>query len=704
MLDIRYSLDNFPFTSLASWELEPRRRGNQGTRRILDYLHNLSAFDIETTRDPDTDQSFMYIWMWGFEGIGVLLGRTWEELQEAMARVREQIRDTTLVVLVHNLSFEFQFLRYFHEWRPEEVFAVRPRKVARAYMGDSFEFRCTYLHTNMSLDLWTSKMQVEHKKLDGVEFDYEKMRYPDTPMTDAELAYCCNDVLGCMEAYRAELDRDGDYLSTIPMTSTGYVRRDVKRAMHPLMRVLHCMAPSYTTYQALREAFRGGLTHANRYYSGVILHDVQSADRSSSYPDVICNDLFPMGKFRKVRNCTEFKVKQYIKDGKAVLCRIMLFDVKLRDPMDGFPYLSVSKCRGLRAKKKDRQTGVITPANYADDNGRILSADFLETTVTDVDLDIIRQQYVWSDIQIREAWWTHYGPLPDPLRLTVIDYYRSKTELKCREDMQSKMLYDKSKNLLNSCYGMMAQDPLRESLAWLDGKWRNAYKDKDTGKWILGDKPPEIRLLEAQRSLYLLYQWGCWVTAWARLRLMEGVAQCGGRCVYVDTDSCKYLGNVDWTAYNNIRIQRSTQAGAWATDAKGTRHYMGVYEQEQGYKEFKTLGAKKYAYIHEGSDTVETTIAGVSKRFGGQELQANGGLPAFTEGFVFSLAGGTESIYNDDVTPHIETVHGHRVEMGPNICIAPSTYRVGLSDDYRRILEEISLYGGLTGPGEVAYT
>jgi hypothetical protein len=131
---------------------------------------------------------------------------------------------------------------------------------------------------------------------------------------------------------------------------------------------------------------------------------------------------------------------------------------------------------------------------------------------------------------------------------------------------------------------------------------------------------------------------------------------------------------------------------------------MGVYEQEAGYKDFKTLGAKKYAFIHEGSETVETTIAGVSKRLGGKELQDNGGLPAFTEGFVFSLAGGTESIYNDNTPIEIRWIHGHRVEMGPNICIAPSTYRVGLTDEYRRILEEISTYGGLTGPGGVLYT
>lgn len=699
MIGERYTINDFPFERIGEWEEEPRRRGNQGTRKPFDYLHNLSAFDIETTRDPETEQAWMYIWMWGFEDIGVLLGRTWGEFKEAMDLVRKQLKGRTLVVLVHNLSYEFSYLRMVHEWKPEEVFPLQPRKVAKARMGSDFEFRCTYIHSNMSLDLWTRKMGVEHSKKDGMEFNYLKTRYADTHLTEYEFEYCCNDVLGCMEAYRAEMDRDNDLLSTIPMTSTGYVRRDVKHAMKPLSMALHNMAPSYRSYVALREAFRGGLTHANRFYAGVILHDVQSADRSSSYPDVICNCEFPMGKFRAVRNCSADKVRLMLKDHKAILCRVMYENLRLRDPMDGFPYLSVSKCRGLHGKNK--KTG--EPANYADDNGRVLWAEKLETTVTDVDLRIILKQYNCEDMKIVDAWWTHYGPLPEPLRLTVCQYYKNKTELKGKADRDSKLLYDKSKNLLNSCYGMMAQDPVRDSIAWMDGKWKPAYYDRKLDKWIEGQKDPELKLTEAQRNVYLLYQWGCWVTAWARLRLMEGVEQCAGRCVYVDTDSCKYLGDVDWTEYNRKRIEDSTRSGAWATDSKGKRHYMGVYEQEQGYSSFKTMGAKKYAFIHEGETKVETTIAGVSKKLGGRELEAAGGLEAFQEGFIFSLAGGTASFYNDNTPIHTEVRDGHLVEMGPNICISPSTYRVGLSEDYREILHEISVYKGLTGPGGVLY-
>ena len=160
------------------------------------------------------------------------MGRTWTELREFMSRLLDVVGDNTLVVLVHNLSYEFQFLRTIYDFQPDEVFALAKRKVAKITMYDeAFEFRCTYIHSNMSLAAYCKKMHVQHQKLDGEEFDYKVIRYPWTELTERQLEYCQNDVLGLVEAYTAEMKADHDTLETIPLTSTGYVRRDVKRAM-----------------------------------------------------------------------------------------------------------------------------------------------------------------------------------------------------------------------------------------------------------------------------------------------------------------------------------------------------------------------------------------------------------------------------------------------------------------------------------------
>lgn len=349
-----------------------------------------------------------------------------------------------------------------------------------------------------------------------------------------------------------------------------------------------------------------------------------------------------------------------MKDRRALVFTILLHDVELSDPYNGFPYISVAKCAAC--------------VRSGNDNGRVLNADFIEMTVTDIDWRIIKKQYEFSDVQVTKAYWSHYGYLPRALIVNTIDYYTKKTSLKGVDGQQ--LLYDKSKNLLNGIYGMMAQDPVKQDIIYHEG----------TGEFTEDDAPPESLLEEFSKHAFLAYQWGVWITAWARLRLQEGIDLCGHNCVYVDTDSCKYLGEVDWTAYNRKRVRASAQSGAYATDPHGKRHYMGVFEDEEPYTKFKTLGAKKYVFEH-ADGKLQVTIAGVNKKKGGEELARRGGIEAFREGFTFIDAGGTESVYNDS-TPYAERMlNGHKIEMSPNICIRPSTYTVSLTDEYRNLLE-----------------
>ena len=148
----------------------------------------MTAFDIETSRLPGTDTAFMYIWQWQFSDQYTVMGRTWTELREFMSRLLDVVGDAALVVLVHNLSYEFQFLRTIYDFQPNEVFALAKRKVAKVTMYDeAFEFRCTYIHSNMSLAAYCKKMHVQHQKLDGSEFDYKVVRYPWTELKARQL-------------------------------------------------------------------------------------------------------------------------------------------------------------------------------------------------------------------------------------------------------------------------------------------------------------------------------------------------------------------------------------------------------------------------------------------------------------------------------------------------------------------------------------
>lgn len=664
-----YNIDDFPFHKLALVSIARRKRGQRVKGSKVDYINILTAFDIETSRLVDIEQSIMYIWQWHFSGIGTLIGRTWPEFLQAVDRIDDicTMRGNAnshvkLVVYVHNLAYEFSFLQGVYDFRDDEVFAIKSRRILKCTMRDCIEMRCSYLHSNMNLDLYCKKMGVEHKKLTG--FDYEKVRYPWTPLTDFELQYCVHDVQGLCEALAAEMAADGDNLYSIPLTSTGYVRRDCKKAMHKYRTtVVADILPDWEIYQALREAFRGGNTHANRYYAGHIMHNVHSADRSSSYPDVICNCEFPMRYFAKV-NCNSLDdLRRLQQRHKALLMRVALANVRLLNPFWGCPYLSTAKCRRL-------DNGVY-------DNGRVLSADYLETTITDIDLNIIVSEYDFDSLVIVDCWASTYGKLPKDLRQTVIQYYVTKTALKGVKDGDSEIIYTKAKNKLNSIYGMMAQDPVKENVLYANAEW------------LLDESiPPQEILAKHNKGAFLSYAWGVWTTSWARWRLEQGIALAGETFVYADTDSVKYVGNIDWTAYNAERIADSTQSGAHATDANGTEHYMGVYEQEDDYTDFATLGAKKYAYVHKPGGNVEITIAGVGKRTGAAELQAAGGLSAFKPGFVFYAGGGLESVYNDH--PDIGTIEreGHKLEITANVMLRPSTYKLGLTGEYERLLDQ----------------
>ena len=358
----------------------------KGSRNKKNYKNLVCAFDIETTRIKEIEQSVMYIWQFQVDEDITVIGRTWDEFRHFMQQITEYLNDMEyIVVYVHNLSFEFQFLSGIYPFSKEEVFALDKRKVCKCEMFEHFEFRCSYIQTNMSLQTFTDKMNVKHKKLSG-DLDYNIERYSYTPLTDEELAYCINDVQGLVEAIKTEMKNDGDTLYTIPLTSTGYVRRDVKNALEG-NRWIMGIQPDFDVYQVARETFRGGNTHANRFYVGWILEGVHSADRSSSYPGVQCNRAYPVTRFHKISKPVP-DASQIIdmmkRREKAILMRVSFKGVSLNDYSWGCPYLAKDKCRSI--------------VNGVFDNGRVLSADYLETSITDDDLRIIVEEYNINEI------------------------------------------------------------------------------------------------------------------------------------------------------------------------------------------------------------------------------------------------------------------------------------------------------------------
>lgn len=661
-----YNSLTFDYSLIEKARNQRRKKGNQGrrnTERI--YKDVICAFDIETTNDRETEQAFMYVWQFQFNDI-TIMGRTWAEFADLLKGMTDYLKPHEyIVIFVHNLSFEFQFLRGVYQFDKEEVFAIDSRKVLKCEMFSHFEFRCSYLQTNMSLSEFTNKMGVQDVKLSGEDFDYSKERYPWTELSEQELQYCINDVKGLTEAMRIQMDLEGDTYYTLPLTSTGYVRRDVKAAMrHYNKQQLKDMLPDYEVFTLLRESFRGGNTHANRFYSELILKDVHSMDFASAYPAAQITQRFPMSPWlREDGMDLDRCLKKIYKHKRACLMRVRLFNVHLKNEGCGCPYLAKAKCRNVR--------------DCVNDNGRILSASYLETTLTDLDFKIVLKEYEFDWIEFTDFYHSRYGLLPKQLRETVLEYFRRKTELKGVEGQD--LYYMKAKNKLNSVYGMSVQSPVKQSIDFV-----NDFIDRFDDERELLDN--------ANKKAFMSYAWGVWTTAWCRYELEMALDLVGQeRFIYCDTDSVKYIGDVDFSKFNQVRKRRAEESGAVAVDPKGEKHWLGVMEHDADYLEFSTMGAKKYAYRYPNGE-LGITIAGVNKKKGAEELEAAGGLRKFREGFTFRKAGGTESIYND--VPVLDKIvrEGKEIPITSNLYIKDSTYTLGVTAEYRRILERAEIW------------
>ena len=707
---------DFDYSQIPVYDATSHTRKVNGKKRC--YADIICSFDIETTNIREIKQAVMFVWQFALGPDMVVIGRTWDSYLEFLQGLCEHIpKNLWLCVYVHNLSFEFQFLRGIYHFFPQEVFAMENRSILRCDMFNRVEYRCSMKLSNDSLAQWADAYEVEHRKQSGEDFDYSKYRWPWTPLTENEYRYCIYDVLAVVECVKAVMQLEGDDLATIPATQTSFLRREMRKSISELgYYYFQNLKPSYELFMLLRDAFRGGDTHANRYYVGSTVEDVFTVDRSSSYPDVLCNLSFPVSKFIKTLICVD--PVRLIKNGRALLFRFTAINIRLKHKYWGFPYIPLDKCECTRGEENGVQKSVI-------DNGRVIQAQKLSMVVTDVDFRIILDEYDFDDIEYSDVWFSSYGELPDAYTRVIKEKYRLKTELKGTDKRRE---YLHAKEMANACYGLTAQNPLKDETVFLDPANFNDVSEDDD---VLGFRPL-LSLTDRQMSRYmgtvdlkkkyqvamrekdhskrenvlydetsplLPYQWGVWCTAWARYELHQAMYYCmeGEICrlIYVDTDSLYYEGpQIDFTLYNNERVKRSMKSGANAIDAKGKCHYMGVLESDPPIDRFKTWGAKKYMYERDGE--IKITIAGVSKKKGKDELIGDArekNLDAFNlfeRGYVFTTSAGVEAWYNDGTYGgYIDSETNKRVDITANVYLQESEYTLNTGRDYSAMLLQL---------------
>lgn len=677
----------------------------EGKRKIYD--NNIYTFDIETSSylvlngkqlntldyeslsDKDKEacvkRSCMYIWMFGINDI-VYYGRTWDELKIFLNYINENI-NITKYLFIHNLSFEFQFLK--SEFNITDVLARKAHKPITALLEDyNFILKCSYMSSNSSLENLPKIFNLDVEKKVG-DLDYHKIRHNNTPLTEKEMGYCEYD---CLVLYKYVLKELETYktVKNIPSTNTGKVRRELKELTLTDFKYKKYVKQSINTdphiYNLLVETFAGGYTHANRLFAGDIIDNVDSYDETSAYPFCMVTSKFPG---------TEFK-RCYLK--------------RIEDMSNRFAYLVVVKFTNIRCKYYNSFISMSKCRNIKGalyDNGRIIKADEIIISLTDIDFKFIYDTHYIDSYEIIESYYSLYKYLPKKLINFILDKYVAKTELKNVEGKEDE--YQRIKGMFNSIYGMSVTNNIRDDVIF----------DNDKKEWseVEIDNEKIIELLSSEKKKsFLSFSYGVWVTAHARNNLLRRVIELDEYVIYCDTDSIKLRPGYDKNVFINynksveekikyvsnlLNIDYNRYA---PFDIKGNSHLLGIFEHEgliynkYTYKKFITQGAKKYAYIEQEKneediieDKIHITVSGVPKKakVGLKKLED------FKDDYVFKYKDTNKHtlFYVENQSPfELEDYLGnkHNVSDKSGVCLVPTTYVLGKSIDYTNLISDDS--------------
>lgn len=678
------------------------RDKTSGKHKKNPYCHNIFTLDLETSsifknekgevhsfdysKPPEYYTSterigIVYIWQLSVDDV-VYYGRYLSELHDFIITLNDCLLGRTGVIYVHNLAYEFQFLRNIFPLT--EVFARKSRKPMSAKIGNTgFILKCSYILSGLKLENIAKQYNLPILKQVG-DLDYRLLRHSETPLTEDELRYCEYDCLIVYE-YIKIMIKDYGSIDKIPLTSTSKVRKQFsdhltkekgRFGVKNFKRNTAMLSPTLEDYLDLVRCFAGGYTHANAYYTNRLIKNVRSIDFTSSYPAVMVMEKFPVGIFS---NFNLYDLKYVDPEKYAYILKLKFKNIRCIKSMT---FISAHKCSKL--------SGVVI------DNGRVYSAKELEMTMTELDWLTIRDTYNFDDVEIISCKTTVKNYMPKEFIKFVIKQYATKTKyknivkkmedegLKGTEDYyQACDILQLAKANLNSLYGMCVTNNIMDVIEF-NNEWQITELTEN-------DIQEKLFEFEEKQSLLLPYQWGVWITAYARRNLWLGIIEIDSDVVYCDTDSIKFIGDYqyfidDYNRKIDDKLHKMcNQLKIPFEDVKNIGHF----DDDGNYLEFKTLGAKKYAvrYFNKkvNKEVVEITVSGVNKKTGVNAL--NNDVNNFSPKLIFDYhtAGKLLSCYNDNqsivnVTDYLG--NSLYVDQPHGICLYPTTYKLDITDEY----------------------
>lgn len=713
---------SYELLNLITFDIETSN-GHFYNGRVLPYIKDMYKSEDYNKRVENI--SLMYMWQMAIESakeIYVFIGRTYEELEKFIKgivarlnflkgswRTKGRVKKEALIkskqkknkaqltanIFIHNLSFEFQHLLNIESFKESamgytvsnngkiyrNVFARNSREPLRVkykdptFDGVEMHFRDTYALTNQSLKMWAIIEELGEQKIEKTSEYYNIIRTPKTELTAEEVEYAAQDVIvmiAGLRKYIAEYHTPSD----IPMTATGIVRKHAAQAVHANRKNTEAISEAMDKYNLdfyshLLAAFQGGYTHANAIRADQVLEGVESFDFASAYPSVMVGKKFPIGPFEEVEGADkELEFRALNTKKYNYILKVYVEGVVSKQSMS---YWSLSK--------------VINGKNLKADNGRVISMESGTMIMTELDWAMYQRTYSIERASIVRLWRAETGYLPVELREYVLELYRKKTEYKGVEGKEEE--YKQAKVRLNSLYGAIVMKQGKGLIIYDEDGW---YEEEVTDE-IFKEKINEADI----SALIAAYQVGVWITAWTRYNLWTLIMQDPDAVCYCDTDSIKGLfKESDKKAVESYNKKWIKEAKKSLKDAgisedllepktpKGVKKPLGIFDYEGKYENFKTLGAKRYAYTEDGE--THAVISGLPKKARFDSIDD------FYDGRTFERDESYKSTatYNDNQTPtEWEDYKGGKFfsDCKYGICITPATFDLSMGADFKQVIQ-----------------
>lgn len=660
-------------------------------RKKVKYLDLSISFDTETTSTYTTNEprekfAYMYVWQCGIGGY-YCYGRTWSEFLQLCKHLQKTLglnERRRLIIFIHNLSFEFQFFRKYFKW--VSVFATSTRNPVKALTSYGIEFRDSLILSGYKLENVAKNLTAHDiPKMVG-DLDYSLIRTKDTKFTKKELGYMLNDVRVLVAYIDEQRELYGD-ITKIPLTNTGRVRRYVRKECFKdknyNAKIRSLRIKDANEYNTLKQAFAGGFTHANPNHVGKVYKNVASFDFTSSYPTVMISEKYPCSS-AVPQKWTSWERFNEINEKALQIFTVEFWNIETSVYFDN--YISKNKCLDIKGE--------------IENNGRIFSADYLKITITSVDWDIIKQVYHWDKIKITNQLAYYKDYLPKPIIQSILHFYKSKTTLKEVKGKEAEYLH--AKGMLNSVYGMSVTDIVHEEQVYSSDTWTTEDPNVED----------QIKHYNNSYNRFLYYPWGVFVTAYARRNLWSGILKFKNDYLYSDTDSIKainYKKHLPYIKQYNQDIVKKLEKclDHYGIDKKelspldidGNKHTLGVWDFEEVYKRFKTLGAKRYIIENQDGE-LKITIAGLPKEKGRDYLLkiSDNNMTKVFNNFTNKMqvpkdASGKLTAYYDDEEKEciIKDFQGHytKVKSRSSVHLSKASFEMSMAEKYIKLLEQL---------------